>query len=137
MAMKVSYKLTINKETERRLGNVAKDRMHEAVNELRNVTLETLSGSRSGRAAYVPGTKKIYTASAPGEAPAQATGRLRQSIKGLVKGGKRIIGVVGTDIDYGPMLEYGTRNMAARPWLSVATEKATGKIRQIFRRKWM
>ena len=112
--------------------------MHEAVNELRNTVLETLSGTRSGRTYYVPGTRKTYTASAPGQPPAQATSGLRQSIKGVIEKVKgKVIGKVGTDLDYGIMLQYGTRNMAARPWLDVAAKKASNKIKQIFSRKWI
>lgn len=91
----------------------AEERMMEAVQAVRNTTLETLSGSRSGRTYHVPGTKKEYTASSPGEAPAQATGTLRQSIKsGIEKEGKNIIGFVGTEEKYGAMLEFGTKGGA-------------------------
>jgi len=138
MAKGMRTLITMNKEVQRKLDNVAKDRMHEAVNELRNKTVEVLSGSRSGRTYYVPGTHKAYIASSPGQPPAQATGRLRQSIMGqvlIVMG--RQVGKVGTNMDYGPMLEYGTKNMAARPWLRVASENATDKIRQIFSRMWI
>jgi len=130
--------IQINKETQRKLDNVAKDRMHEAVIELHKTTVETLSGSRSGRTYRVPGTKKTYTASSPGQPPAQATGRLRQSIKWAVNSiAGKLIGKVGTNLDYGVMLEYGTRRMKARPWLRVSSDKASAKIKQIFGRKWM
>lgn len=105
------------------------ERMIKAVNIARNETLKTLSGNRSGRTYKVPGTSRTYTASAPGEAPAQATGELRQSVKAAVDiEGSNIIGRVGTDLEYAPCLEYGTENMAARPWLRVSCEKATPDI---------
>jgi len=125
------------KEVMHSMEQTASKRMAEAVNVVRNTVLETLSGSRSGRTYYVPGTKRAYTASAPGEPPAQATGQLRQSIKGTVEGeGRKVIGKVGTDKKYGPMLEFGTRNMAARPWLKISFEKALPKVKSILRRKW-
>lgn len=112
----------------------AAKRQLESAQAVRTTVLETLSGPRSGRTYYVPGTKKKYTASAPGEPPAQATSKLRQSIKALIEDG---IGKVGTNLDYGRMLEFGTRKMKPRPWLRISLEKTRDKIRQIFRRKFM
>ena len=131
---KISAKITINEGVKRKLGDTAKTRMLEAVNELRNETLITLSGNRSGRTYKVPGTQRTYTASSPGQPPAQATSGLRQSIKGSIVSG---VGRVSTSLEYGVMLQYGTKNMAPRPWLSVAADKARDKIRQIFSRKWL
>ena len=115
----------------------ATDRMKEAVIAVRNQTLETLSGSRSGRTYKVPGTQRTYTASSPGQPPAQATGELRQSIQFSVGSeGKDVIGVVGTNKIQGKMTEFGTVNMAPRPWLRISFEKTEGKIKDIFKRKW-
>jgi len=115
----------------------ASKRMAKAVNEVRNVVLETLSGSRTGRRYKVPGTQKFYTASAPGEPPAQATGGLRESIKTTVSSeGKKIVGRVGTDLEYGKELEFGTHRVAPRPWLKPSFEKAKGKIEEILDGKW-
>jgi len=112
--------------------------MSEAVNEVRTQTLETLSGTRSGRTYKVPGTGRTYTASAPGEPPAQATAELRQSVDTKIEAeGNTLAGYVGTDKIQGKMTEFGTRNMAARPWLRVSFEKAMPKIRGIFGKKWL
>ena len=54
-------------------------RTYRASNELRNAALLVLRGQRSGRRYKVPGTKKYYTASAPGEPPAVRTGTFRNS----------------------------------------------------------
>lgn len=119
------------------IDDAASKKMSQAVMEVRNTTLETLSGSRSGRTYKVPGTQRTYTASAPGEPPAQATASLRQSIKTVVRGeGKKVIGEVGTDKEHGPMLEFGTRNMAPRPWLRISFEKTMPKLKQIFGSRW-
>lgn len=116
----------------------ASKRMLEAVQAVRTQTLETLSGNRSGRTYRVPGTSRYYTASAPGQPPAQATGQLRQSVKTAIEGeGRKIIGMVGTDLPYGKMLEFGTRKMAARPWLRPSWEKSLDKIKSILSRKWL
>lgn len=126
------------KEVVKSIEDTASKRMAEAVNEVRNTVLDTLSGSRSGRTYKVPGTGRTYTASAPGEPPAQRLGELRGSIKTSVGGeGRTVIGMVGTDKIQGKMLEFGTRNMAARPWLKVSFDKSLDKIKSILSRKWL
>jgi phage gpG-like protein len=72
-------------------------------------------GPKSGRT-YQRGNI-THQASAPGQYPATDTGRLASSvmIDLPVPGG--LTGRVGTNVQYGPMLEFGTSRMAARPWL--------------------
>ena len=145
--MGVKVKLVFHTaEVIKTIDDTASKRMVEAVNAVRSQTLETLSGSRSGRTYYVPGTKRTYTASAPGEPPAQVTGALRQSIKTSVEGeGKTVIGKIGSDLPYAARLEFGFRdtdslgrryNMAPRPWLRPSFEKSLGKIKSILGSKW-
>ena len=125
------------KEVIKKVEQIASNRMLESAQAVRTQVLETLSGSRSGRTYNVPGTRRKYTASAPGQPPATATAELRQSIKASVKGeGKEVIGTVGTDKKQGLMTEFGTRNMAARPWLRVSLEKTLPKLRGIWRKRW-
>lgn len=155
------------KEVMHSMEQTASKRMAEAVNVVRNTVLETLSGNRSGRTYKVPGTSRTYTASSPGKPPAQATGRLRQSIKTSVEGeGRKVIGKVGTTLDYGKYLEFGTRGgavirprtakvlaffvdgrdvfatqviqgpIAPRPWLKISFEKSREKVKSILSRKW-
>ena len=127
-----------DKEIIKNLEQEGVKRMLVAVNEVRNQTLEVLSGSRTGRQYKVPGTQVIYTASAPGEPPAVATGQLRQSVKTAVEGeGRTVVGLVGTDLPKGKMLEYGTMNILPRPWLRVAFDKSTAKVREILSRKYL
>lgn len=125
------------REVVKAIEDTAAKRMAEATQAVRTQVLETLSGSRSGRTYYVPGTKKAYTASAPGEPPAQATAELRQSVKVAVESeGKKVVGSVGTDKIQGLMTEFGTVKMAPRPWLKISFEKALPKVKGIFSRKW-
>lgn len=120
-----------------KMNQSAEERMLEATNHVRSAVLNTLTGSRTGRTYYVPGTRKRYTSSAPGEPPAQQLGDLRKSIKSGVEGeGKTIVGFVGTELEKGPMLEYGTRNMAARPWLRPSFEKTVEEIKKILNKVW-
>jgi phage gpG-like protein len=84
-----------------------------------NAVTAIQGGPKTGRT-YRRGNV-VHQASAAGQAPASDTGR-------LVGGVKMILGErqaqVGTNVVYGPMLEFGTSNMAARPWLLPAFEKA-------------
>lgn len=91
------------------LNDMIVQRMQKACIHLKNEVNKTLSGDRTGRTYKVPGTKhKYYTASAPGEPPAVATGRLRKSIKYKVEGSfKQCTGYVGTDVKYASILERG------------------------------
>ena len=128
------------REVTQAIGEAALGKMHTAVNEIRNTTLETLSGTRTGRTYRVPGTGRTYTASAPGEPPAQATGRLRQSIATEVtREGGDIIGRVGTDQSYGKMLEFGTHGgkIKPRPWLHLSFSKTVPKVREILGSRWL
>ncbi len=136
--MAIEIKLESNlAEVVAKMGDIAQKRMEEAVNKVRNTTLQTLSGPRTGRIYTIPGTHKKYTASSPGEPPAQRLGELRQSVSTLVVGrGAELTGAVGTDKDYGMMLEYGTKSIAPRPWLRPSFEKAEAAIKAIFEREW-
>jgi HK97 gp10 family phage protein len=79
------------------------------------------------------GNKRNVLASHPGEPPNTDTGRLAQSIKFDFKNGGTI-GRVGTNLAYGRYLEFGTRRISARPWLSAAVTEASKEIGQIFKR---
>lgn len=117
--------------------STAGSRVFSAASEVRNIALQKLSGSRKGKIYRVPGTRKEYVASAPGEPPAQATGRLRQSVKIEVENIDRsLVGRVGTDLDYGRMLEFGTMKMLPRPWLGISFNEAKPEIEKILGEEW-
>jgi len=63
-----------------------------------------------------------HQASAPGQYPATDTGRLVSSVRMLPDVGTSY--VVGTNVEYGRWLEFGTSRMAARPWLLPSFERA-------------
>lgn len=58
--------------------------------------------------------------SKPGEPPHRDTGALQASIEvnGPAEQGDAVFASVGTALEYGRYLEFGTSRMAARPWLS-------------------
>jgi len=149
--MGLDFKLTSN------IGNITKelertqlDKMNKAVHAVRTTTLNTLAGQGTGRTYKVPGTKRTYTASAPGEPPAQATGELRQHVSVDVSGNSgKLIGRVGipssakhktTKVsigDYAICLEYGTKNMEPRPWLKRSFDESKPEVERIFGEQWL
>lgn len=140
MARGKKARVTLTVKTEeaiRGMEHVAAQRMWQATQIVRNKVLETLSGERSGRRYRVPGTNVYYTASAPGEPPAVRTGNLRKSIKTEIASEGRVIkGRVGTDLDYGRKLEYGTRHMAPRPWLERSFKEAEEDVKDVLGGRW-
>lgn len=73
-----------------------------------------IRGERSGERYRVPGgTRRKYTASAPGEYPANRTGTLANSYTEAPVSRYRVI--VGTPLVYGRYLELGTKHIEPRP----------------------
>ena len=112
-------------------------RATRAVNELRNAELDVLKGQRSGRVYRRYPFKTKYTASAPGEPPARRTGSLRLHWTGTVEtrpkgSGMEVTAVLESGEKYAPLLEHGTRKMAARPFHDRIVERAKPKILQIY-----
>jgi hypothetical protein len=130
----VAYMERFN-EFKKKLKGSYLEKMQKATQAVRTETLKTLSGNRKpdpDRIYFVPGTKRKYQASSPGEAPASATGTLRQHVKTEITVEERtIVGGVGTDVIYGPWLEFSTSNMEARPWLRPSFEKAEAEVKEI------
>jgi len=140
MPVTIKFKLNTT-ELMKSLDQTAPKRMMEATNELRNTVLETLSGNRSGRTYLVPGTRKSYTASAPGQPPATATSDLRQSVKSSVEGkGRSVLGKVKAEAKHALPLEFGHRqggkHVAARPFMKPSFDKSLDAIRRILTRTW-
>jgi phage gpG-like protein len=113
----------------RRLGGKADLAMRnvitDIVQETRAEAVEGIAGPpKSGVVyqKYIP--RRTHQASAPGQYPAQDTGRLMASIKAIPPTASRLEGMVGTNLVYGLYLEFGTSRMAARPWLFPSFAKA-------------
>lgn len=89
-----------------------------------------LSGEKSGR--VYKRRSVTHQASAAGEAPASDTGRLVNSINSYLQRDKKTALVVagrGT-VRYAALLEFGTRLMAARPFMFPALESSRDWIRE-------
>lgn len=83
------------------------------------------SGSNKGKSRTVR-----HQASAPGQAPANFTGKLRKSIGYKVQGWEFL--QFGASAPYAADLELGTAKMKARPYLKPAFEDNTRNAKAIF-----
>lgn len=111
-------------------------RAYRASNELRNAELRVLRGRRSGRKYRVPSTRRYYTASAPGERPAQRTGAFRLSwhtapsqdgTRARIESGMTAGGHV-----LGELLENGSSRMASRPYQEEIIRTALPAVLRIY-----
>ena len=124
----------------------ASQRTYRASNELRNASLYVLRGKRSGKTYLVPGTRKHYRASAPGEPPAVRTGAFRLSwgthvhvekkgvhfravaaIESKERAGGRLLG---------EMLENGTGRMKPRPYKQAVIDRAMPKVKALYQKPY-
>ena len=83
----------------------------------------------------MPGTGHMYgshRASAPGMPPTVLTGALRASIAHkVIKMGLFFSTVVGTNLWYAPLLEFGTSRMAPRPFIRATLAKIQAMLWRI------
>lgn len=122
---------------EMRVADESKVRMERALELVRGEAMRLMSERKSGRIYRVPGTKVLYTASAPGEAPAVPTGRLKGSItRDVTVTLTETIGRVGTGLPYGAHLEYGTRRIRPRPWLTPSFRNMRERIASTLGGRW-
>jgi hypothetical protein len=67
--------------------------------------------------------------SKPGEPPRRETGDYRDSwVSEVTEGGSTITGTAGTTSNIGPMLEFGTERMAARPHVAPVVDQLRGNL---------
>ncbi len=95
--------------------------------ELRNASLEVLSGARSGR------TYGGHTASAPGEPPAVRSGALRKSWKPVASGAGGVNPAIESNIPYA-WLDGGSPGgkIKPRPYVKPIQEMAMPAIEAIY-----
>ena len=113
-------------------------RLKQAANAARNITVKNLSGSRSGIQYRVPGTKRMYTASAPGEYPATRLGELKGSVHWKLRG-NALTGhdaILGTPLEYGAHLEKKHPMHGGREWLRPSLEQARPTVKTILGARW-
>jgi HK97 gp10 family phage protein len=103
------------------------DQLIIGVNQIRNIIIRSMQETPKNTAkSYLRGGKKHFP-SREGHPPAIDTGELVRSITMDVK---KLQVEIGADsgAPYGVHLEYGTKNMKARPWLTPAIDNQTPVI---------
>lgn len=110
-----------------------KQHLAKGVMLVRNEAIKSIRTSSGGDMAFRYGPKRVVRVSKPGDAPNTDFGTLIKSI-GWNIDETNMIGEVGTNLEYGKHLEFGTQNMAARPWLQPALERARPQLVKIFRK---
>ncbi len=136
--MSVTIKIEGNAALSRALKNMsrkAKRRVSTALNEtgieLRGDIVERYQqGPVTGifYEKYKP--RRTHQASAPGEAPKTDTSRLANSV--TYRKESMLAVSVGTDVEYGPLLEFGTMNIEARPnWVPAVEAMRPKYIRRM------
>jgi len=96
---------------------------------IRNTAVRSIQKQSPGGEEYKkhnPG--RTHVASAPGQPPNTDTGRLAGSIRAVMSGTPTAY--VDALADYAVHLEFGTRNMAARPFMTPAVEAERDKYRR-------
>jgi phage gpG-like protein len=103
------------------------------------------TGVRTGKIYPVPGTKRKYRASAPGEPPAVMLSDLMNSITHLIESQPNaVIGIVGTNKEYARRLEFGFMeedslgrkyNQEPRPYFRSTYNENREKIKDILQGK--
>jgi HK97 gp10 family phage protein len=88
-----------------------------------------LSGSKSGRQYFIKGRR--HQSSAPGQPPANSTGKLVRSIKVTKSDNGHEVKI---DAEYAGYLEYGTSKMRPRPFIIPAFIKTKKYIQDRLKR---
>lgn len=130
-------------ELTRQLVQLGEDAERVTVDVITDVVLDTQQyavdgiqrGPATGRVYEKYNPRRTHQASAPGEYPMTDTGRLASSVVAFPPTEGNVTGTVGTNIEYGRHLEFGTSRMAARPWLMPSFERATQGIEQELRKR--
>lgn len=120
-------------EVETKAGSVKA--VQDSIFLIHKTAVESIQDNASGipQIRYTNGRKRNVLASKPGDPPNTDTGRLVQSIKFDFQNGG-LIGRVGTNLKYGAWLEFGTKNVEPRPWLSTAIRETAKQVADIFKR---
>lgn len=119
-----------------------KNSMGRAVTLVRGTVVDSIKKGGSGEIYQKYNPRRTHRASAPGQPPASDLGVLASGItidvdveKGAVVGRIMAYAADGSGGNYAKHLEFGTNQMAARPFMQPALEKNSKKIRQILSQK--
>lgn len=115
------------------IASVTKRRIQSFITALRDRILKSFEGRKTGRFYRRPKPRRgFYQASAPGQPPAIASGRLAKAIRS-VRG--RFISPFEAeaviDVPYARLLEEGTERMAPRPFVRPALEAVSKRFKTV------
>lgn len=102
---------------------------------VRTAKRDVLKKPKSGRTYLIRRgkTRRRHVASAPGESPANISGKYRKSIGFKIKGSSQLIfGAGSPSVEYAKFLEKGTSKMEPRPGLGNAVKATERNARQYF-----
>lgn len=97
--------------------------------------IKLLKSNDDGAAQIRYNPKRVVNVSKEGEPPNSDTGELIKSVL-FEYDSSNVTGFVGTNKKYGKHLEFGTKKMRARPWLSVAYFNALEKIEKLIEKEY-
>lgn len=101
-------------------------KLAELENKSKEALAETIRAVARGTVEQAQSNMTVGGVSAPGQAPRRQTEELAQSIRSVTRKTTRgARGRVGTSLVKGYFLEFGTADMAARPWLLPAFEEVS------------
>lgn len=102
--------------------------INDALYDTQEIAIRGIKGGPASGQQYTRGGKTVRR-SAPGQYPMTDTGRLQSSIEVKpTKPARKMAGRVGTNVQYGKHLEFGTSKMEKRPWLRRSFRKAIRNI---------
>jgi HK97 gp10 family phage protein len=104
-----------------------------AANLVRNTAVQSINqGSKSGVTYEKYNPRRTHKSSSAGQPPATDTGFLVQNIIIVMDiADKGLSANVESRANYSTFLEFGTRNMGARPFMQPALEENRAKIRRL------
>lgn len=138
-AKKFSYKISGLEKLQAKFVKLQAEVLSTQVEAVQQATLlvhetavKSLQDNSDGTPQIRYSPKRVVNVSKPGSAPNTDTGRAVQSIKFDFKD-QGLIGRIGTNLKYLAQLEFGTKDVEARPWLSSALTASQNEIKKIFR----
>lgn len=126
------------KEVSDAINRVSNDRLNDLGELLVREIREVISQLGTGKVYIRRG--RVHVASAPGKPPVIWHGGLHGSIFFIVTETGNIflmhVGTGGKIGEYGKKLEFGSENVAARPWLGVTLEQSRNMIKKFLEEEW-
>jgi HK97 gp10 family phage protein len=128
--IKASVQLVINDKLIKNLLEKAEADFINSAEEMKDLMVDSIkTGSKSGKTYTRNGMS--HQSSAPGQPPANDTGKLIESIK-VEK--RKNTSTLKIDADYAGYLEYGTSKMRPRPFILPALMKIKKKLMTMIKR---